>query len=163
MPTMLKRIIITFGFLCILIGIFGISYTWRVDHRTADSLSAYARIDFQSSYTSAGKLEGAVLSLWDYRFDGAKMEPQAVLYTDGDAWEMKAATRQSPPPGDAPGNQYKNENKLFVELPRSSLPAIKKAETVRFRFYYDNGQTIDLPLNEADLAYWQRELSKGRS
>ena len=43
-------------------------------------------------------------------------------------------------------------------MPRSSLPAIKKAETVRFRFYYDNGQTIDLPLNEPDLEYWKAQL-----
>ena len=161
MPTLLKRLIIAFGLVCMLIGIFGISYTWHMDHRSADSLSAYARIDFQSSYTEAGKLEGAVLTIWDYRFDSAKLEPQAVLYTDGDAWEMKATVKQSPPPGDDPDNQYKKENKLFAELPRSSLPAIKKAETVRFRFYYDNGQTIDLPLNAPDLAYWQHELSRG--
>ncbi|SHL10149.1 hypothetical protein SAMN05216582_1451, partial [Selenomonas ruminantium] len=25
-------------------------------------------------------------------------------------------------------------------------------------FYYDNGQTIDLPLNEPDLEYWKRQL-----
>ena len=50
---------------------------------------------------------------------------------------------------------------MFVVFPRACLPAIRKAVSVRLRFYYDNGQTIDLPLNEPDIAYWQRELSQG--
>ena len=86
------------------------------------------------------------------------MKKEAILYTDGAAWEMKAATKQTPPPHDSKDHAWQNENKLFVELPRSSLPAIKTAETVRFRFYYDNGQTIDLPLNEPDLEYWKRQV-----
>ena len=139
-------------------GIFGLSYTWHIDHRTAESLSAYCRIDFQTSHTAQGKLEGAVLTIWDWRYDNAKLKNEAILYTDGDAWEMKAATKQTPPPHDSQEHAWQNENKLFVELPRSSLPAIKKAETIRFRFYYDNGQTIDLPLNEPDLEYWKRQV-----
>ncbi|MBP3780156.1 MAG: hypothetical protein ILA30_00665 [Selenomonas sp.] len=155
---MLKKIFIGIGLLLMLVGIFGLSYTWHIDHRTADSLSAYCRIDFQSSHTGDGKLEGAVLTLWDWRYDNAKLKNEAILYTDGAAWEMKAATKQTPPPHDSRDHAWQNENKLFVELPRSSLPAIKKAETVRFRFYYDNGQTIDLPLNEPDLEYWKRQV-----
>ena len=92
-----------------------------------------------------------------------------MLYTDGDAWEMNASVKQISPkereeaqdPDTSAINDehpYQYENKLFVEMPRSSLPAIKKAETVRFRFYYDNGQTIDLPLNEPDLEYWKAQL-----
>ena len=148
---------ILFGMLLMIVGIFGLSYTWHIDHRTADSLSAYARIDFQSSYTETGKLEGAVLSLWDYRYDNSKLLPKAILYTDGDAWEMPATVKQTSP-GIDPEHRFMNENKLFVELPRSSLPAVKKAEEVRFRFYYDNGQVIDLPLNAPDLAYWKDQL-----
>ena len=155
---MIKKIFIAIGLLLMIIGIFGLSYTWHIDHRTAESLSAYCRIDFQTSHTAQGKLEGAVLTIWDWRYDSAKLKNEAILYTDGDAWEMKAATKQTPPPHDSQEHAWQNENKLFVELPRSSLPAIKKAETIRFRFYYDNGQTIDLPLNEPDLEYWKRQV-----
>ena len=153
----MKYVVTIIGVLLMMAGIFGLSYTWHVDHRTAESLSGYARIDFKSSYTGEGRLEGAVLSLWDYRYDDAHLLPQAILYTDGDPWEMAASVKQSPP-GTDPEQRFKHENKLFVELPRSSLPAIRKADEVRFRFYYDNGQTIDLPLNEPDLAYWKRQL-----
>ena len=161
MQNFFRRLIILVAMLLILIGIFGLSYTYQIDHRTARSLSAYARIDFQASYTGEGRLEGATLSLWDYRFDEAKFLPNVVLYTDGSAWEMKAATKYTPRPVEGADNPYKNENKFFVELPRSSLPAIRKATSIRIRFYYNNGQTIDLPLNEPDLAYWQRELGRG--
>ena len=164
-----KNFVFILGTISIMAGIFGLSYTYHIDHRTAESLSAYCRIDFQSSFTEDGKLEGAVLSIWDFRYDGARLLPKAVLYTDGDAWEMSAAVKQLSPkdrdkaqdPDTSAINAehpYQYENKLFVEMPRSSLPAIKKAETVRFRFYYDNGQTIDLPLNEPDLAYWKAQL-----
>ena len=123
---MIKKIFMGIGLLLMVIGIFGLSYTWHIDHRTAESLSAYCRIDFQTSHTAQGKLEGAVLTIWDWRYDNAKLKNEAVLYTDGDAWEMKAATKQTPPPHDSRDHAWQNENKLFVELPRSSLPAIKK-------------------------------------
>ena len=161
MQNIFRKFLILIGMLLILTGIFGLSYTYWIDHRTARSLSAYARIDFQASYTGEGRLEGATLALWDYRFDEAKLLPDVVLYTDGTAWEMKAITKYTPRPAEGADSPYKNENKMFVELPRASLLAIRKATGVRLRFYYDNGQTIDLPLNEPDLAYWQRELGKG--
>lgn len=154
----IKKTVLFVGLAFIIIGIFGLSYTYQLDHRSAESLSAYCQIDFQSSYNEKGELEGAVLTLWDWRYDNSKLKPEAVLYTDGSAWEMKAAVKQTPAPQKNSQHKFQNENKLFVELPRSSLPAIKKADSVRFRFYYDNGQTIDLPLNEPDLAYWKRQV-----
>ncbi len=156
-----RQLITLVALLAILVGIFGLSYTYRIDHRTARSLSAYATIDFQASYTEEGRLEGATLTLWDYRYDGAALLPEAVLYTDGAAWEMKAAVKHTARPVDGADNPYQNENKLFVALPRAALPAVRRAVGVRLRFYYDNGQTVDLPLSEPDLAYWQRELGKG--
>ena len=161
MQTVFFRLVTLVALLAILIGIFGLSYTYRVDHRTARSLSAYARIDFQSSYTGEGRLEGATLALWDYRYDAARLLPDIILYTDGNAWEMKAVTKHTQRPVPEADSPYKNENKFFAELPRAALPAIRSAAGVRLRFYYDNGQTIDLPLSEPDLAYWQRGLSKG--
>lgn len=152
----MKTIATIFGIFLMFIGIFGLSYTYQVDHRSADSLSAYADIDFRSSHTETGQLEGAVLTILDWRYDDARLLPKAVLYTDGAPWEMVAAVKQTP--SEMSQHRLKNENKLFAELPRSSLDAIKKAESIRFRFYYDNGQTIDLPLNEADTAYWKRQL-----
>ena len=154
----IKKIVLFVGLAFIIIGILGLSYTYQLDHRSAESLSAYCQIDFQSSHNEKGELEGAVLTLWDWRYDSSKLKPEAVLYTDGAAWEMKAAVKQTPAPQKNSQHKFQNENKLFVELPRSSLPAIKKADSVRFRFYYDNGQTIDLPLNEPDLAYWKRQV-----
>jgi len=156
---MKKRILIAVGLFCMLVGIFGVSYTYSYDHRTAESLSAYCRIDFQSSHTETGALEGAVLTLWDSRYDTKKLLPQAVIYTDGTAWEMVATVKQLPPPGESdPTNRFKNENKLFCELPKASLKAVRNAETVRVRFYYEGGQTIDLPLNAPDLEYWKAQL-----
>ena len=154
----IKKTVLFVGLAFIIIGIFGLSYTYQLDHRSAESLSAYCQIDFQSSHNEKGELEGAVLTLWDWRYDNSKLKPEAVLYTDGSAWEMKAAVKQTPAPQKNSQHKFQNENKLFVELPRSSLPAIKNADSVRFRFYYDNGQTIDLPLNEPDLAYWKRQV-----
>lgn len=154
----IKKTVLFVGLAFIIIGIFGLSYTYQLDHRSAESLSAYCQIDFQSSHNEKGELEGAVLTLWDWRYDNSKLKPEAVLYTDGSAWEMKAAVKQTPAPQKNSQHKFQNENKLFVELPRSSLPAIKKADSVRFRFYYDNEQTIDLPLNEPDLAYWKRQV-----
>ena len=151
------------GTALILIGLCGLMLIYQYDHRQAASLSAYAKIDFQSSYTEKGQLEGAVLTLWDSRYDHARLLPRAVLYTDGDAWEMKADVKQAPPPGEAGGgSRFKTENKLFVELPKASLKAIRNADEVRFRYYYDNGQTIDLPLDAHDLEYFKEQLSKGR-
>lgn len=154
----IKKTVLFVGLAFIIIGIFGLSYIYQLDHRSAESLSAYCQIDFQSSHNEKGELEGAVLTLWDWRYDNSKLKPEAVLYTDGSAWEMKAAVKQTPAPQKNSQHKFQNENKLFVELPRSSLPAIKKADSVRFRFYYDNGQTIDLPLNDPDLAYWKRQV-----
>lgn len=154
----IKKTVLFVGLAFIIIGIFGLSYIYQLDHRSAESLSAYCQIDFQSSHNEKGELEGAVLTLWDWRYDNSKLKPEAVLYTDGSAWEIKAAVKQTPAPQKNSQHKFQNENKLFVELPRSSLPEIKKADSVRFRFYYDNGQTIDLPLNEPDLAYWKRQV-----
>ena len=161
MLSIFRQLIVVVALLLILVGIFGLSYTYRIDHRSARSLSAYATIDFRASYTGEGRLEGATLSLLDYRYDGAKFLPDVILYTDGAAWEIKAATKYTPHPVEGADSPYKNENKMFLVFPRASLPAIRKAVSIRLRFYYDNGQTIDLPLNESDLAYWQRELSQG--
>lgn len=161
MQNLFLRLVILVALLAMLTGIFGLAYTYRIDHRTARSLSAYARIDFRTSYTAEGRLEGATLTLWDYRYDDAELLPEAVLYTDGAAWETKAAVKHTARPVDGADSPYKNENKLFIELPRASLSAVRSAAGVRLRFYYDNGQTVDLPLSEPDLAYWQRELGKG--
>ena len=153
----MKQFLTFIGILLIMIGIFGISYTYNVDHRSADHLSAYCTIDFQSSYNEDGNLEGAVLTLWDYRYDSAKLEKKAVLYADGQAYEMVAITKQTEPDENSE-QPFKHENKLFAELPRASFSAIRKADEVRLRFYYDNGQTIDLPLNAPDLEYWKKQL-----
>ena len=59
----IKRFLFFGGIILMLAGVFGLSFIWSIDHRTAESLSAYCRIDFQSSHTEAGELEGAVEAL----------------------------------------------------------------------------------------------------
>lgn len=154
----MRRFFTLLGAFLVLVGAFGISYTWHADHRTAEHLSARCRVDFQTSRTETGKLEGAVLTVWDYRYDRAKLTGNVVLYTDGSPWEMTAQTKQTPADFSGGSHRFKNENKLFVELPRSSLGAIRKAEEIRFRFYYDNGDRFDLPLSAQDIEYWRRQV-----
>ena len=152
----MQRVLILFGLILMMVGVFGISYTWHYDHRNADSLSDYARLEFNVSRDGDGYVEGAVLSMWDYRYDRAELLPKAILFTDGAPWDIRATTKHTPPP--MSGERFKSENKLFVEFPKSSLKSILSADSVRFRFYYDNGQSIDLPLNAKDLANWKRKL-----
>ena len=139
-----------------LIGVFGLSYTWHFDHRMAESLSDYATIEFNVSRDGDGYVEGAVLSIWDYRFDRAEFLPKVILFTDGAPWEIRAATKHTPPP--MSGRRFQSENKLFIEFPKASLKSILSAESIRLRFFYDNDQTIDLPLNAKDLTFWKRRL-----
>ena len=152
----MRRVLILFGLFLMLVGVFGLSYTWHYDHRNADSLSDYARLEFNVSRDGDGYVEGAVLSLLDYRYDRSELLPKALLFTDGVPWDLKTSTKHTPPP--MSGDSFKSENKLFVEFPRSSLKSILNAESLRLRFYYDNGQSIDLPLNAKDLALWKRKL-----
>ena len=152
----MQRVLILFGLILMMVGVFGISYTWHYDHRNADSLSDYARLEFNVSRDGDGYVEGAVLSMWDYRYDRAELLPKAILFTDGAPWDIRATTKHTPPP--MSGDRFKSENKLFVEFPKSSLKSILSADSIRFRFYYDNGQSIDLPLNAKDLANWKRKL-----
>ena len=152
----MQRILITMGILLMLLGIFGLSYTWHMDHRSADTLSEYAANEFNVSRDGEGYVEGAVLILWDYRFDDALLLPNVSLTVDGNSWEMNAATRHTPPPQS--GSRFRSENKLFVELPKESLRAVLNAENIRFQFFYNNGQVIDLPLSSKDLAVWKRKI-----
>ena len=74
MQNVFRNFIILIGMLLILVGIFGLSYTYRIDHRTARSLSAYARIDFQASYT--GEAVG-----WDGLFAHTEGNCKLLLVT----------------------------------------------------------------------------------
>ncbi len=147
----MQRIVTALGIALIIAGIFGKSYTWHYDHRETATLEDYATTEFLASRDVDGNLEGANLSLWDYRYDDAKLLKKAILFTDGAPWEVIAATRQTP-------GRWRNENKIFVALPKSSLKDIMVAKEVRFKFFYDNGQTIDLPLGQKELVAWQRKL-----
>lgn len=147
----MQKIFFGIGILLVTIGIFGMSYTWHHDHREAKTLEEYATLDFQSSRDADGNLEGAVLSLWDYRYDKAQFLKRAILFTDGAPWEMPASTKQT-------RARWKNENKLFLSLPKILLRDLILAKEVRLKFFYDNGQSIDLPLGQKELVAWQRKL-----
>lgn len=147
----MQKIFFGIGILLVTIGIFGMSYTWHHDHREAKTLEEYATLDFQSSRDADGNLEGAVLSLWDYRYDKAQFLKRAILFTDGAPWEMPASTKQT-------RARWQNENKLFLSLPKILLRDLILAKEVRLKFFYDNGQSIDLPLGQKELVAWQRKL-----
>lgn len=72
--------------------------------------------------------------------------------TDSKEWPLIASVKQK----DA--GAFQKENEISVFLPATTLDDIKKASTVRFRYSYKDGQTIDLPLNDADLAYWKGQV-----
>ena len=150
------------GLILVLLSIFGYSYTYSIDHRSAPSLSSYCTIDFQSSFDRKGQLEGATLSIVDYRYSDTRLIPRVTITADNDAWEIDAVTKQTPPDYSLSSlrsnTSFKNTNKLFLDLPPQLLPEIRQADEVRVRFSYDNGTVIDLPLNEPDLAYWKAQL-----
>ena len=147
----MQKILLGIGVVLMMLGIFGMSYTWNHDHRQAKTLEEYATLDFQASRDEQGNLEGAVLSLWDYRYDKAQLLKRAILFTDGAPWEMPASTKQT-------RARWLNENKLFVSLPKMALRDLILAKEVRFKFFYDNGQSVDLPLGQKEMVAWQRKL-----
>lgn len=147
----MRKIFFVIGIFFMFVGILGISYTWNHDHRKTKFLEEYATLEFVSAREENGNLEGANLSLWDYRYDKAQLLKKAIIFIDGVPWELDAATRQTP-------YEFKNENKLFVSFPKSSLRDLLMAKEFRLKFYYDNGQSIDLPLGKNELISWQRKL-----
>ncbi|MCR5833684.1 MAG: hypothetical protein K6G55_03440 [Selenomonadaceae bacterium] len=147
----MQKFLLGIGVILILSGIFGTSYIWHHDHREAESLDKYATTDFQVGRDIYGELESATLSLWDYRYDKAQLLPKVILITDGAPWEIDAVTKQTQ-------QGMLNENKLFFHFPRSSFKDILNAKKVRLKIYYDNGQSIELPLTKNELLSWQRKL-----
>ena len=120
--------------LIIVAAFFGtLLYFHAHDTRTADSLSAYARIEFTGLRGSDGSATRAP-------------------FTDSKEWPLIASVKQKDV------GSFQKENEISVFLPAATLDDIKKASTVRFRYSYKDGQTIDLPLNDADLAYWKGQV-----
>ena len=87
-----------------------------------------------------------------YFHDGAKADSKVTLVTDSKEWPLIASVKQKDV------GSFQKENEISVFLPAATLDDIKKASTVRFRYSYKDGQTIDLPLNDADLAYWKGQV-----
>lgn len=156
------KIFFLFGSLLILAGGFGYGYTYMLDHRTADSLSAYCDIDFKADTDERGKISTANLTLLDYRFAGDKLKPAILLVCDNDLYDIQASIRQDPPSYSIAfyndKTTFKNTNKLFAEFPAETFDAIRTAQVVRIRFSYENGDAVELPLNEDDLLYWKDQL-----
>ncbi len=159
---MIHKLILAFGALLILLGGFGYGCTYMLDHRTADSLSAYCDIDFKSGVDEKGTVSTANLTILDYRFAGDRLKPAMLLICDNDIFDIQATVRQTPPSYSLAfyndKTTLKNTNKLFAEIPANSFDAIRKAQVVRVRFTYENGDTIELPLDEHDLQYWKDQL-----
>ena len=109
-----------------------------------------------------GKISTANLTLQDYRFAGNQLKPVILLVCDNDMYDIKASVRQTPPSYSIAfyndKTTFKNTNKLFAEFPTETFEAIRQAQVVRVRFTYDNGDAVELPLNEHDLEYWKEQL-----
>jgi hypothetical protein len=150
------------GIILLCIGFLGYGYTYLADRHTANSLSAYCRIDFQSSIDEKGNIEGATFSLTDHRYANAKQKPVITIITDGNDWDVDAVTKQTPPTYSLaaynPDTSFKNTDKFFIEVPFWLLPEIASAQEVRVRFGYEDGVHVDLPLDAHDLAYWHEQL-----
>ena len=147
----MQKILLGVGITLIALGVFGASYAWNYDHRTTQTLDQYATTDFQVARDKNGDVESATLSLWDYRYDRAQLLKRAVVFTDGAPWEVSLTTKQTQ-------KGWRNENKLFFHFPKSSLKDLLTAKEIRLKFFYDNGQIIDLPLDKKSLLAWQRKL-----
>ena len=147
----MQKVLLGVGVALILLGIFGASYTWHYDYREVDTLDKYAATDFQVGRDADGNWESVTLSLWDYRYDKSKLLNEVIVFTDGAAWEVDAVTKQT-------AKGWRNENKLFFHFPKSSFKDLLLAKEIRIKFFYDNGQSIDLPLSKKDLLAWQRKL-----
>lgn len=161
---MKNKLIILLGIMLIMFGGFGYGYTYMIDHRTADSLSAYCDIDFKTDVDEKGVVSTANLTILDYRFAGDRLKPALLLICDDDIFDIQASVRQTPPSYSIAfyndKTTFKNTNKLFAEFPAGSFAAIRNAQVVRIRFTYEDGTSIELPLNEHDLQYWKDQLNK---
>ena len=161
---MKNKLIILFGIMLIMFGGFGYGYTYMIDHRTADSLSAYCDIDFKTDVDEKGVVSTANLTILDYRFAGDRLKPALLLICDDDIFDMQASIRQTPPSYSIAfyndKTTFKNTNKLFAEFPADSFAAIRQAQVVRIRFTYEDGTSIELPLHEHDLQYWKYQRDK---
>ncbi len=156
------KVLAVFGVLLICCGIGGWVYTYRIDHRTAPSLSAYCDIDFKTARDVRSQVSSATLSILDHRYAQVSLSPRLRLYIDGIAWDIDGIVRQTPPtytlsPFDK-NTSFKNTSKLFLEIPLEVLPDIKAAKELRVQLHYTDDTAIDLPLNPPDLAYWQEQL-----
>ncbi|MBQ1941943.1 MAG: hypothetical protein PUF95_04165 [Selenomonadaceae bacterium] len=162
MQRIFHKLIIFIGILLILAGGFGWGYTYMIDHRSADNLSAYCDIDFKADVDEKGTISTANLTIMDYRYSGAVLEPKLVVTCDDAIFQIPATTRQLPPSYSIAfyneKTTFKNSNKIFAEFPAESFDAIRKAEVVKVSFTYSDGYTIELPLNEHDLQYWKDQL-----
>ena len=90
---MKHKIFFLLGSLLILLGGFGYGYTYMLDHRSADSLSAYCDIDFRADTDEHGKISTANLTLQDYRFAGNQLKPVILVVCDNDMYDIKASVR----------------------------------------------------------------------
>ena len=156
------KLLMIIGVLLIVAGGFGWGYTYMLDHRSAASLSAYCNIDFQTDVDEEGRISTATLTMVDYRYNGAELKKNIELICDGETFIIEGVTKQSPPTYSFifynERTSFKNTNKFFAEFPIETFKAIKNSSEVRVRMVYDNGDVIDLPLDDHDLGYWKEHL-----
>lgn len=157
-----QKLLLLIGALLIVFGGFGYGYTYMSDHRSADNLSAYCEVNFQTAVDIKGKVSTANLTLLDYRYGSEGLRPGITIICDDKTYNIKAAVRQTPPSYALAyyneNTTLKNTNKLFAELPVESFNAIRNAQVIRISFGYLNGDNVELPLSEEDMDMWKVQL-----
>ena len=155
------KLVSLIGILLILAGGFGWGYTYMMDHRSASNLSAYCDIDFKSGVDLKGQISTVNLTILDYRYGSEQLVPRLQLICDDQTFDIEGVSKQLPPSYSLAfyndKTTFKNSNKLFAEFPAETFEAIRKANTLRIKFSYTNGDVIDLPLNTQDTIYWKNQ------
>ena len=88
---------ILLGILMIFIGIVGCTYTYIIDHRSYDNLAQCCKASFNTAYAEDGHIEGANLTLIQYRYTGDKPNPITSIIIDGIDYPVEASVKQTMP------------------------------------------------------------------
>ena len=155
---------ILLGILMIFIGIVGCTYTYIIDHRSYDNLAQCCKASFNTAYAEDGHIEGANLTLIQYRYTGDKPNPITSIIIDGIDYPVEASVKQTMPTYDFSkpfsNNTLKTCNKFFIQIPLVALSKMAKtSHEIFIKFGYINGATYSLPLSDEQTVDWQMQLT----
>lgn len=162
---MKKQTIRLIGLALCLVALYGSYRSYAYDHRTANSLSAFCRIDFRGiKEESEQAINSATLEIVDFRYASAPLSPWLQLTLDGTTYTSTEVRTSAQAPAYAPSEftreqPFTHTNTLFVRFDPAVLQHLRNAQHVSVSFQYtDSNAPITLPLNAPDLQYWKNQL-----